>query len=555
MVGMCGDPGWDVRGSRLGCAGIAVGKSGGAASLWGGRGCAAGAGDRCRCHGAAVGRRRSGSGAPGAAPGDARYTLETAYGYRLDLGFLGYVEAIEQGLTLRRVPGKRRLHRASWAGGARDPEPRARPRPGAAEEEPGTGPAALRGVREQMAAALGRLRELEEEVRALPALRRRLERLQEEKRQLLERLRSHRGCGCGRGDGDEEGGGAGSDPGVSGIGSGITRSIPDTGIGSGITRSIPDTGIGSGITRSIPDTGISSGITRSIPDTGISSSISGISSGISGISSGISGIGSGITRSIPDTGISSSISRSIPDTGIGSGITGISSGISGSIPDTGISSGISGSIPDTGISSSISGSIPDTQIGSSITGSSGGTGIGSGATSSSTSIGISAGITRSIAGTRIGSGIISSTTSISSSSIADARISPGSSTSTGISSGITGSFPDTGISSGSITGTGLSPGQAPALPRGRRSVAVGTDGAAVLPGRVAELEQRLRRALEELREARARLGQQAPGDSNGAKGDGDPPGGGSSSSSDDSEYHEAEEGHPQAPAVPPRDIV
>ncbi|GAB0201827.1 KN motif and ankyrin repeat domain-containing protein 4 [Grus japonensis] len=66
--------------------------------------------------------RRSGAG-------DAPYSLETAYGYRLDLGFLGYVEAIEKGLTLRRVPVGRRPHRASWAASAEALGPPATPDP------------------------------------------------------------------------------------------------------------------------------------------------------------------------------------------------------------------------------------------------------------------------------------------------------------------------------------------------------------------------------------------------------------------------------------------
>ncbi|XP_054663911.1 KN motif and ankyrin repeat domain-containing protein 2 isoform X2 [Grus americana] len=182
--------------------------------------------------------RRSGAG-------DAPYSLETAYGYRLDLGFLGYVEAIEKGLTLRRVPVGRRPHRASWAASAEalgppaTPDPRvertlrgARRRLEDEEEEGGVpatttmmtgvpvtvgspGAAPLRLVREQMAAALGRLRELEEQVRAMPALRRRLERLQEEKRQLLDRLRRDGrcrcGCGCGSVDGNGDPGGFGND--------------------------------------------------------------------------------------------------------------------------------------------------------------------------------------------------------------------------------------------------------------------------------------------------------------------------------------------------------
>ncbi|XP_072704417.1 KN motif and ankyrin repeat domain-containing protein 2 [Ciconia boyciana] len=389
--------------------------------------------------------RRSGP-PPGA--GDAPYSLETAYGYRLDLGFLGYVEAIEKGLTLRRVPVGRRPHRASWAASAEALGPPAPPDPrvertlrGARQrlEEEGVpagaplaagvpvtvgspGAAPLRLVREQMAAALGRLRELEEQVRTLPALRRRLERLQEEKRQLLDRLRRQGGCrcgcgcGCGTVDGNGDPGGFGDD------GSGI-----GTDVGS-------DDGTGNGTS-------------------------SGSGSGIAG-----SGIGSGTTNS-----------------SIGSGTTGSGTG-----------------------------------------------------TSSGSSVPIS------IAGT-------GTTIPV-----------PGSSTVSGIASG---------VATGS--GTTVPVPVVAAGPRGRRSVGVGTEGPGVpggaggLPGRVAVLERQLRRALGELREARARLAQRQPQpggeereeeeEEDGDEGHGHPAGGGGrpgSSSSDESEYHEAVEG-PPPPAGPP----
>ncbi|XP_075594103.1 KN motif and ankyrin repeat domain-containing protein 2 [Balearica regulorum gibbericeps] len=218
--------------------------------------------------GVTAGRR---SGAP-PGTGDAPYSLETAYGYRLDLGFLGYVEAIEKGLTLRRVPVGRRPHRASWAASAEALGPPATPDPrvertlrGARrrlEEEEGVpattttgvpvtvgspGAAPLRLVREQMAAALGRLRELEEQVRAMPALRRRLERLQEEKRQLLDRLRRDGGCrcrcgcGCGSVDGNGDPGGFGDD--IRGVddaaGNGVGSGIAASGSGAAVPVSGP----------------------------------------------------------------------------------------------------------------------------------------------------------------------------------------------------------------------------------------------------------------------------------------------------------------------------
>ncbi|XP_052654749.1 KN motif and ankyrin repeat domain-containing protein 2 [Harpia harpyja] len=425
--------------------------------------------------------RRSGP-PPGA--GDAPYSLETAYGYRLDLGFLGYVEAIEKGLTLRRVPVGRRPHRASWAASAETLGPPAAPDPrvertlrGARrrlEEEgvparvspaagvPATvgspGAAPLRLVREQMAAALGRLRELEEQVRALPALRRRLERLQEEKRQLLDRLRRDGGCRCGCGcgcggsvDGNGDPGGFGDDG--SGIGVG-------TDVGS-------DDGTGTGTS---------------------------------------SGAGSSVIGSVTGTSISS---------GIGSS-NGTSSSV-GSSTDTGSCSGTAVPIANASISTNIA--------------------------SGSTGSGISSGI------------------------------SSGNASNFGSITGTTVPMSTSGIGSGIATGSGTTVPVpiATAGPRGRRSVGVGTEGSGVpggaggLPGRVAVLERQLRRALGELREARARLAQRQPqpGDEEQQEeeeeeeerdeGHGRPRGGGSgrpgSSSSDESEYHEAVEGPP--PRDPP----
>ncbi|GAB0201826.1 KN motif and ankyrin repeat domain-containing protein 2 [Grus japonensis] len=101
-----------------------------------------------------------------------------------------------------------------------------------------------------MAAALGRLRELEEQVRAMPALRRRLERLQEEKRQLLDRLRRDGrcrcgcGCGCGSVDGNGDPGGFGND--ICGV---DTDDAAGNGAGSGIPG-VPGTAVpvsGSGV--------------------------------------------------------------------------------------------------------------------------------------------------------------------------------------------------------------------------------------------------------------------------------------------------------------------
>ncbi|XP_074881227.1 KN motif and ankyrin repeat domain-containing protein 2 isoform X2 [Buteo buteo] len=427
--------------------------------------------------------RRSGP-PPGA--GDAPYSLETAYGYRLDLGFLGYVEAIEKGLTLRRVPVGRRPHRASWAASAETLGPPAAPDPrvertlrGARrrlEEEgvparvspaagvPATvgspGAAPLRLVREQMAAALGRLRELEEQVRALPALRRRLERLQEEKRQLLDRLRRDGGCRCGCGcgcggsvDGNGDPGGFGDDS------SGIIGT--DVGSDDGTGNGTSSCG-GSSVIGSIPGTSITSGISTGI-----------------GFSNGTSNSGGSSTNASSCSGIAVPIANASIGTNIASGSTG-----------SGIGSGIS-----SGNASSIGSSIGST---------------------TGTTVPMSA----------------------------------------------------SGIATGS--GTTVPVPIATAGPRGRRSVGVGTEGPGVpggaggLPGRVAVLERQLRRALGELREARARLAQRQlqPGDEEQQQqeeeeereeGHGRPRGGGSgrlgSSSSDESEYHEAVEGPP--PRDPP----
>ncbi|XP_049667076.1 KN motif and ankyrin repeat domain-containing protein 2 [Accipiter gentilis] len=426
--------------------------------------------------------RRSGP-PPGA--GDAPYSLETAYGYRLDLGFLGYVEAIEKGLTLRRVPVGRRPHRASWAASAETLGPPAAPDPrvertlrGARRrlEEEGVparvspaagvpvtvgspGAAPLRLVREQMAAALGRLRELEEQVRALPALRRRLERLQEEKRQLLDRLRRDGGCRCGCGcgcggsvDGNGDPGGFGDDGSGTDVGSNDGNGTSSC-VSSSVIGSITGTSITSGISTGI---GSSNGTTSSVGSSTNASSCS------------------GIAIPVANTSIGTNVASGSVGSGVGSGVgVGSASSIGSSI----------GSFTGTAVPMSASG---------------------------------------------IGSGIA------------------------------TGS------------GTTVPVPIATAGPRGRRSVGVGTEGPGVpggaggLPGRVAVLERQLRRALGELREARARLAQRQPqpGDEEQQQeeeeeereeGHGRPRGGGSgrpgSSSSDESEYHEAVEGPP--PRDPP----
>ncbi|KAM4887317.1 KN motif and ankyrin repeat domain-containing protein 3 isoform 2-T2 [Thomomys bottae] len=192
------------------------------------------------------------------------YSVETPYGFHLDLDFLKYVEELERGPAARRAPGPPppRRPRASRQGltGVRSPgawtsseslasddggglgalSPRASPglllpplspralvcnprvertlletsrrlaqaqaqeralspsssaprsprgsRRGSPTPSPAPaspGPAQLQRVREQMALALGRLRELEDQARALPELREQVRALRAEKAQLL----------------------------------------------------------------------------------------------------------------------------------------------------------------------------------------------------------------------------------------------------------------------------------------------------------------------------------------------------------------------------------
>ncbi|KAK2491661.1 hypothetical protein MC885_016378 [Smutsia gigantea] len=194
------------------------------------------------------------------------YSVETPYGFHLDLDFLKYVEELERGPAARRVPGppparRPRAPRAGFAGArspgawtsseslASDdggasgalspgapsgflllpPSPRApvrnprvehtlletsrrlelaqahewspspsravtrsprgsgrsSPAPGSAPTPASPGPAQLQLVREQMAAALRRLRELEDQARALPELQEQVRALRAEKARLL----------------------------------------------------------------------------------------------------------------------------------------------------------------------------------------------------------------------------------------------------------------------------------------------------------------------------------------------------------------------------------
>ncbi|KAM4889191.1 KN motif and ankyrin repeat domain-containing protein 2 isoform 1-T2 [Thomomys bottae] len=176
---------------------------------------------------------------------EAPYSVETPYGYRLDLDFLKYVDDIEKGHTLRRVSVRRRPRLGSWwtsteslcstasadsrhsalscgaargeargglnarvertlLGARRRLEGQAGPGAGGAATPRGSGlstpvaPSAghLAQVREQMAAALRQLRQLEEQVKLIPVLQVKLSVLQEEKRQLAVQLKGRRVLGA-----------------------------------------------------------------------------------------------------------------------------------------------------------------------------------------------------------------------------------------------------------------------------------------------------------------------------------------------------------------------
>ncbi|XP_069858334.1 KN motif and ankyrin repeat domain-containing protein 2 isoform X2 [Dipodomys merriami] len=205
---------------------------------------------------------------PPAREAEPPYSVETPYGYRLDLDFLKYVDDIEKGHTLRRVAVQRRprlgsrgagswwtsteslcstasadSRHSAWSSCGRSglhgqPEARGGFNPRVertlldarrrleAQVGPGLGalPPSLAGstsslppaatprgsglstpvapsashlahVREQMAAALRKLRQLEEQVKLIPVLQVKLSVLQEEKRQLAVQLKSHKFLG------------------------------------------------------------------------------------------------------------------------------------------------------------------------------------------------------------------------------------------------------------------------------------------------------------------------------------------------------------------------
>nr|AIC84024.1 putative KN motif and ankyrin repeat domains 3 isoform 2 [Mus musculus] len=146
------------------------------------------------------------------------YSVETPYGFHLDLDFLKYVEEIERGPASRRTPGPphARRPRASRTGlaGARSPGAWTSSESLASDDGGASGalsPGAFPGLSlpplsprslsrnprvehtlletsrrlEQMAAALRRLRELEDQARALPELQEQVRALRAEKARLL----------------------------------------------------------------------------------------------------------------------------------------------------------------------------------------------------------------------------------------------------------------------------------------------------------------------------------------------------------------------------------
>uniref|UniRef100_A0A8C8RX04 KN motif and ankyrin repeat domain-containing protein 2 n=1 Tax=Pelusios castaneus TaxID=367368 RepID=A0A8C8RX04_9SAUR len=201
----------------------------------------------------------------GAAEPQPPYSVETPYGYRLDLDFLKYVEDIEKGHTIKRIPVHRRPRYSSLPRGAgswwtsteslcsnasldsrhsaysycgpsffpqhgsaafsarvektlRDARRKLEDQAEAASSGSASGqpparlppsldgsglstpvspsPGHLQHVREQMAVALQRLRQLEEQVKTIPVLQVKISVLQEEKRQLSVQLKSQRFLGA-----------------------------------------------------------------------------------------------------------------------------------------------------------------------------------------------------------------------------------------------------------------------------------------------------------------------------------------------------------------------
>ncbi|KAK9408181.1 KN motif and ankyrin repeat domain-containing protein 1 [Crotalus adamanteus] len=157
------------------------------------------------------------------------YFVETPYGYQLDLDFLKYVEDIQKGNTIKKlnIQKKRKvtppfatvkiasnqygsssqnqmcqqfqngyqgngdcnLYLASSLGSSIRHSPLSS---GVSTPVTNVSPVHLQHIREQMAIALKHLKELEEQVKTIPVLQVKISVLQEEKRQLVAKLKSQR---------------------------------------------------------------------------------------------------------------------------------------------------------------------------------------------------------------------------------------------------------------------------------------------------------------------------------------------------------------------------
>ncbi|KFW81237.1 KN motif and ankyrin repeat domain-containing protein 3, partial [Manacus vitellinus] len=198
------------------------------------------------------------------------YSVETPYGFLLDLDFLKYVDDIESGQTLKKVPLPRRAkgsrlppsalrspssHASAWTStesltsttseegrtalllsphGRAPPEPPSKPTshpvspppvrlaPPPHPKGPGSsgrstprrqvGTAPLQHVREQMAAALRQVRDLEEQVKTIPLLETQICELKREKAKLLEKLSAEPGEVLDHPPGSEAGAGCEEPP-------------------------------------------------------------------------------------------------------------------------------------------------------------------------------------------------------------------------------------------------------------------------------------------------------------------------------------------------------
>ncbi|KYO20821.1 KN motif and ankyrin repeat domain-containing protein 1 [Alligator mississippiensis] len=148
------------------------------------------------------------------------YFVETPYGYQLDLDFLKYVDDIQKGNTIKKLniqkkrklvptfPGSSGHNQVSqqlqngcqgngdynvYLGSSLNSSIRHSPMSsGISTPVTNVSPVHLQHIREQMAVALKRLKELEEQVKTIPVLQVKISVLQEEKRQMVAELKSQR---------------------------------------------------------------------------------------------------------------------------------------------------------------------------------------------------------------------------------------------------------------------------------------------------------------------------------------------------------------------------